>query len=280
MTGHRSVGAAVLRAVLALGLLVGRGNCNRFQEAWVMNCDHTFPDGTTYDLSAMTRTAGRPDYVGRDKVGNMYYMNVCGDVQEIPKECRALQKAIRSPAYQVRNDSYCHWLGLDAKHEWDFIEAGSPFVGVQITYKNGEYCREGVDRRVKLQIYCDHLGRLGSVGDYYVTQEDACTWVVTFPSAHGCPVAARSSAATLMLIVVSLVMLAYCGGGLALNVTKHHMPLSVEALPHIDFWRRVPGIAHDAAAAVVDLVLVKLGRREPPGYSGGMGGSEFEWSGL
>ena len=32
---------------------------------------------------------------------------------------------------------------------------------MQITYKNGEYCREGVDRRVKLQIYCDHLGRLG-----------------------------------------------------------------------------------------------------------------------
>lgn len=118
MTGHRSVGAAVLRAVLALGLLVGRGNCNRFQEAWVMNCDHTFPDGTTYDLSAMTRTAGRPDYVGRDKVGNMYYMNVCGDVQEIPKECRALQKAIRSPAYQVweRAGSACSVEGRTRVH--------------------------------------------------------------------------------------------------------------------------------------------------------------------
>ena len=79
-----------------------------------MNCDHTFPDGTTYDLSAMTRTAGRPDYVGRDKVGNMYYMNVCGDVQEIPKECRALQKAIRSPVYQVcvRAGSACSVEGL------------------------------------------------------------------------------------------------------------------------------------------------------------------------
>ena len=118
MTGHRSVGAAVLRAVLALGLLVGRGNCNRFQEAWVMNCDHTFPDGTTYDLSAMTRTAGRPDYVGRDKVGNMYYMNVCGDVQEIPKECRALQKAIRSPVYQVceRAGSACSVEGRTRVH--------------------------------------------------------------------------------------------------------------------------------------------------------------------
>ncbi len=27
----------------------------------------------------------------------------------------------------------------------------------------------------------------GSVGDYYVTQEGACTWVVTFPSVYGCP---------------------------------------------------------------------------------------------
>ncbi len=101
---------------------------------WVMNCDHTFDDGTTFDLRPLTRTAGRPDYAGRDKFGNMYYMNICSvssllivsksltaflmdrdvyimclthrvrqtqNVQEIPKECRALQKAVRSPVYQV-----------------------------------------------------------------------------------------------------------------------------------------------------------------------------------
>ena len=44
---------------------------------WVMNCDHTFDDGTTYDLRPLTRTAGRPDYVGKDKRGDMYFMNVC-----------------------------------------------------------------------------------------------------------------------------------------------------------------------------------------------------------
>jgi hypothetical protein len=41
------------------------------------------PDGTTFDLTALTRTAGRPDYVGRDKLGNMYYMNICGNVQVV-----------------------------------------------------------------------------------------------------------------------------------------------------------------------------------------------------
>jgi hypothetical protein len=33
--------AATLRAVLVVGMLVADGNCNRFQEALVMNCDHT-----------------------------------------------------------------------------------------------------------------------------------------------------------------------------------------------------------------------------------------------
>jgi hypothetical protein len=41
------------------------------------------PDGTIFDLTALTRTAGRPDYVGRDKLGNMYYMNICGNVQVV-----------------------------------------------------------------------------------------------------------------------------------------------------------------------------------------------------
>ncbi len=84
-------------------LLAGLGVCwgNRFQEAWVMNCEHTFPDGSHFDLRPLTRTAGRTDYVGRDKTGNFYYMNICSNVQEIPHECRILQKDIASPVYQV-----------------------------------------------------------------------------------------------------------------------------------------------------------------------------------
>ena len=89
-------------SVALLAMIAPRPSCgNRFQEAWVMNCEHTFPDGTTYDLSPLTRTAGRPDYVGRDKANNNYYMNICSNVQEIPKECRALKKNIPSPVYQV-----------------------------------------------------------------------------------------------------------------------------------------------------------------------------------
>jgi hypothetical protein len=96
------VGSCELAVLLIAGML-GLSKGNRFQEAWVMNCEHTFPDGTTYDLSPLTRTAGRPDYVGRDKAKNNYYMNICSNVQEIPKECRALQKNIPSPVYQVPN---------------------------------------------------------------------------------------------------------------------------------------------------------------------------------
>ena len=81
--------------------------------------------------------------------------------------------------HQVRNNSFCHWLGVEGSHTWDYIgrpfvpkpcksipllplcvlvlpltvhanpEPGSPFVGVQLTYYDGEYCQEGVNRQVK-----------------------------------------------------------------------------------------------------------------------------------
>ena len=36
-----AMSAATLRAVLVVGMLVADGSCNRFQEALVMNFDHT-----------------------------------------------------------------------------------------------------------------------------------------------------------------------------------------------------------------------------------------------
>jgi hypothetical protein len=47
------------------------------------------------------RTAGRPDYVGKDKIDDLYYMNVCSNVQEVPKECKSYRKEVRAPVYQV-----------------------------------------------------------------------------------------------------------------------------------------------------------------------------------
>mmetsp|Transcript_19721 Transcript_19721/g.54843 ORF Transcript_19721/g.54843 Transcript_19721/m.54843 type:complete len:174 (+) Transcript_19721:174-695(+) len=143
--------------LLALLFVFPFAFANRFQEAFVMNCVHTFSDGTTYDLTPLTRTAGRPDYVGRDKEDDLYYMNVCANVQEVPQECKMYRKEVKAPVYQVRNDTYCHWLGLEANHEWDYIERGSPYVGVQITYSDGELCEEGVRRQVRC------VGRMGLV---------------------------------------------------------------------------------------------------------------------
>ncbi len=47
---HRSEVSACIMA-----LVLGMASGNRFQEAFVMNCDHTFPDGVTYDLTPLTR---------------------------------------------------------------------------------------------------------------------------------------------------------------------------------------------------------------------------------
>ncbi|KAJ1488671.1 hypothetical protein T484DRAFT_1938695 [Baffinella frigidus] len=273
-------GSGAVLAVLAVSM-VGPSRGNRFQEAWVMNCEHTFPDGTTYDLSPLTRTAGRPDYMGRDKANNNYYMNICSNVQEIPKECRALNKNVRSPVYQVRNDSFCHWLGLEGSHRWDLIEKDSPLVGVQLTYTDGEYCREGGgNRQVKLQIYCDGMSRLGSVADYYVTADSPCSYVVTFPSPHGCPKVATTSKGASFLIGLLVLAGAYFGGGVSYNVIRRHMPLDVEAVPHIEFWRALPATIVEQGYAFLDWVMVKIGKREPHLGEAEAGGAGYEWTGL
>jgi hypothetical protein len=263
-------------SVALLAMIAPRPSCgNRFQEAWVMNCEHTFDDGTTYDLRALTRTAGRPDYIGKDKRGDMYFMNVCNNVQEIPKECKALMKGVKSPAYHVRNDSFCHWLGVEGSHQWDFIEPQSPNVGVQLTYTHGEICDKGVNRKVKMQFFCDSFGRLGSVQDYYVSLEEPCTYVVTFPTVAGCPKQPTMSSGWVFVLCFVLFVGAYVGTGIALNVHKRHMPVSVDAIPHIDLWRQVPDLVKDGVAFSWDWVLVKAGARQATG-----GGGSFEWSGL
>mmetsp|Transcript_12065 Transcript_12065/g.18921 ORF Transcript_12065/g.18921 Transcript_12065/m.18921 type:complete len:124 (-) Transcript_12065:77-448(-) len=123
-------------------------------------------------------------------------------------------------------------------------------------------------------MYCDHLGRLGSVGDYYVTVEHPCTYVVTFPSPFGCPKDQGLSSAAIFNIMFFLVVGAYFGGGLAFNVTQHQMQVGVDALPHIEFWRELPELVKEGCMFSWDWLMVVMGKREPRERGA------FEWSGL
>jgi hypothetical protein len=72
---------------------------------------------------------------------------------------------------------------------------------------------------------------------------------------------------------------AYFGGGVGYNVVRRQMPLDMEAVPHIDFWRALPGHVVEGGYWFLDWVLVKLGKREPRMGPDSVG-VDYEWNNI
>ena len=62
-----------------------------------------------------------------------------------------------------------------------------------------------------------------------------------------------------VVLVYALVGGAYIGGGVAYNRFHIGMPLSVEAVPHIDFWREVPPLVKEGITYALSFVQNRLG---------------------
>ena len=60
-----------------------------------------------------------------------YYFNVCGDANQVPEACVSMQKAVRSPVFQVSNDNNCFWLGKLKGMDWELIDDSEPAAGVR-----------------------------------------------------------------------------------------------------------------------------------------------------
>ena len=130
------------------------------------------------------RTAGRPDYVGRDKIEDLYYMNVCSNVQEIPKECRSFRKEVRAPVYQVlielaiRMRKAAHETRV--RHRYATIHTATGWVWNRaIDGTTSVWHRTSSPEKKTLQLV---LGRLicgfgdNGVGDVGVQNQGAHTW--------------------------------------------------------------------------------------------------------
>lgn len=228
---HSPLFVGVFVAILALV------DGNRFLDSLVEPCHHTFADGSSFDLRPLARTPGRDDYVTEDTDGRTFFLNVCTNVQQIPEECRALGKLMRSPGYVVKKNSYCHWLGSLDQIEWELIDESNPNLGVSLRYFQGEKCASNAFRQIQFQFFCDPLGQMGGVDKFLVEEiEELCLYRVTFPSKYGCPKRTSMSPIFSWFLIFLLGLGAYFTVGIAWNVKFNGCELGVDALPHKHFW--------------------------------------------
>lgn len=211
------------------------------------NCRHTFPSGNTFDLTGLHRPRGQRDWYADDRNGNMYYFNMCGDANDVPEACVVLQKAVQAPVFQVTNQSDCFWLGQLRSMEWELIDDSEPNAGVELYYFDGEQCSGGIARDIRIQLFCDPDAGVGKPLDYYVLEED-CHYSITWPSKYGCPVSSGGMFGSgiggwLWFFVFGFAV--YAALGCSYNIAYNRQHFGIEAMPHLEFWKELPGLVMD-----------------------------------
>jgi len=125
--------------------------------------------------------------------------------------------------------------------------------GFMLSYKGGKSCQRGLYRGpslVRFQLLCEP-GQEAQIGEVNAAQ-DRCDYTVQIHSRHGCIVGmgkeATSAVSTWYKTLAWFIVVGAClylAVGLAYNVLKLEMPLTIEAIPHIEFWRTVPDLVQE-----------------------------------
>jgi len=159
------------------------------------DCKWTAPDGSRFDLSQLTRHAGDGDFVAEDPKF-LYYLNVCGDTELIPHQCKRLAKHNSAPAYQVFQQpdgkGPCYWLGDTKSYSWSLMDETQPQKGVELVYRNGEMCGNKRHREIRFHFICAHGYDKDESEPLFVVEHqnptEVCHYNVTWPTMYGCPV--------------------------------------------------------------------------------------------
>ncbi|EKX53992.1 hypothetical protein GUITHDRAFT_150118 [Guillardia theta CCMP2712] len=225
----------------------------------IAECTHTFPDGNKFDLSPLRRPRGVRDWYADDRNGNMYYFNVCGDANQVPEACVSMQKAVRSPVFQVSNDNNCFWLGKLKGMDWELIDDSEPAAGIELYYFDGERCQSGRSRDVRIQFFCDPDAGVGKPLDFFVLEED-CHFSITWPSKYGCPVSSGSFTSSWFTVFLILFTV-YTVAGCAYNVKYRGTQIGIESMPNLNFWKEVLSGLYNMLILVKNKVGQMIGRK-------------------
>jgi hypothetical protein len=214
--------------------------------------------GSSWDLSSLYRSSG--DYKGTDGTYD-YKMNVCG-VSNSGAGCTDKQYSICQ--FSQAGGTFVASLGSFSAQPptWSVItippnppEAAAN--GVQYVMTNGDICWIAGRQQVRtvINVFRCHQG---ATPDAVKVEEDqtTCTFTITLETAIGCPGGGGGgggggssggiSGGSVFLIILFSIIPIYIAAGCLYGRTKKGLT-GVEAAPHIEFWRGLPGLIKDGA---------------------------------
>ena len=215
------------------------------------HCAWTAPDGSKFDLSALSRSptteANTGDWYQHAAAGSVYeyHLNVCANTHKVPPVC--VKEAELSPAvaYQSKNVGHpeCFPLGHLKGCRWELIDDKNPEKGVVVTYTGGARSPCPRDRQISYHFLCTHGSAAFDQGPYEVVEAPPCMYNVYWPTHHGCPLNSHvhsggfAGGLKRLLRFVAYVLGAYFAAGIVYNVAVRKKRCdTIEVLPHGFFW--------------------------------------------
>ena len=209
----------------------------------VMNGCNAQCGSGSFDLSNLVD--GTPGYlVAKDNVAQSYWFGVCGPAEGLtcgtgfgPQAVIQTWGSAQPPMFQ----SYeCRNSGLFSTQACSMLDGS-----LTCLYTGGE------DGRSTQIVYTCHAGATEMVA--VDNGQNPPAYVVSVMSASACMAVPESgdqglSGGGLFLILLSVAVLIYVGGGMYYNIKYKEMPQSMEAFPHIEYWRELPPLVKDGCA--------------------------------
>lgn len=223
--------------------------------------------GASYDLSAL-QALSLPQSVVGAQGQYTYYVSVCKN-SVAPTGCIGIQ----APGLQVAGAG-CYKIGslltppqtslLPAN--LDPAESASPLPmqptetqpaekGFQLAYQGGDVAKNcpTTGRVLRIQFLCN--GDVESQLSPSYENSQRCHYTVQWTTKYACigSTGLFGGHGTLICIMFVLLAAAYFGGGTYYRVYRAGVPLGVEAVPNIDFWRELPSLVKDG----IQFTLIK-----------------------
>jgi len=197
--------------------------------------------GSTLDLTALKTSSPNGYLTAVDDSQQTYYFGICGALTTLtcgtPKGEAAIQTWSNPPPPDFPTYE-CANAGTWASQACTMLDGvmtclhtgGDSGRSIQIMYT----CGDGTTETVAIQ-----------------TQPSPPAYLVTVSSPSSCMVAPSDdsskglSTGGLFLILFSVAVIMYIGGGLYYNIKHKSMPQTMESFPHIEYWRELPGLVKD-----------------------------------
>ena len=183
--------------------------------------------------------------------GYTYRFNICGGTVKV---CNGQP----APASKWRGTK-CNNLGDMQTQEISLLDEHDASKGLRLVYRDGDICKKQVScmgigqeanicmgigsRQVTYEIECDRGSDPGVLQK--IVETSMCDYTILFQSRHACPTnGIAGSRGWSFVFFVVLVAGLYLGIGIGINKYKFGLD-GIESVPHISFWRQVPGLVKD-----------------------------------